>query len=298
MRFNYKILFNSPDSANRIGSLIMVFSMAAFAIEDSLIKITSEELPLGQILLFIGLGGTLLFTLLALINKDKLLTPELLSWPMQARILMELIGRIFYSLALALTPLSSTTIILQATPIVVVVGAVVFFGEKVTLIRWFAVFVGMLGVTIIVGPGDETFSVLSILAVIGMLGFALRDLASRASPKSLGIFVLGVHGFLSLTLAGGLLSFFSSSPFIRPDGEMVYFLVVTTLAGMAGYASLMKAMRIGDVSAITPFRYSRLLFGVSIGLFFFGEELTFSVIVGSIFIVFSSFFLFFVERRV
>ena len=110
--------------------------------------------------------------------------------------------------------------------------------------------------------------------------------------------MLGVHGFLSLTLAGGLLSFFSSSPFIMPDGEMVYFLVVTTLAGMAGYASLMKAMRIGDVSAITPFRYSRPLFGVSIGLFFFGEELTFSVIVGSIFIVFSSFFLFFVERRV
>ena len=84
-----------------------------------------------------------------------------------------MVGRVFYSLALAFTPLASSTMILQATPIMVVIGAAIIFKEKVSVLRWAAV-TGLLGVLIIIRPTADNFSLLSILAVLGMLGFAGR----------------------------------------------------------------------------------------------------------------------------
>jgi drug/metabolite transporter (DMT)-like permease len=51
--------------------------------------------------------------------------------PMYVRALFEIIGRLFYVLAISLIPLSTATVIIQATPIVVVAGAAIIFGEKV-----------------------------------------------------------------------------------------------------------------------------------------------------------------------
>jgi drug/metabolite transporter (DMT)-like permease len=275
---------------NLVGSFLMIIAMAAFSIEDSLIKIISEKLPVSQILLILGLGGALVFAITGAIKKERMLLPEVLSHSMNLRVITEVIGRVCYSLSLALTSLSSTTIILQATPIVVVAGASIFFQEKVSLLRWLAVLTGMLGVLIIVQPGAESFSIFSMLAVLGMAGFAARDLASRAAPKSLGIFTLGLHGFLSLSLAGILLSFFSKHSFIWPDIITATYLFAAIIVGAIGYGGLIKAMRLGEVSAITPFRYSRLIFGISIGVFIFGERLDFSTILGCAIIVASSFF--------
>ncbi len=268
----------------------MIIAMAAFSVEDSLIKIISEKLPIGQILLILGLSGALVFITLGFIKKENIMPYEVFSCPMNVRIIAELLGRIFYSFALTLTPLSTTTMILQTTPIVVVAGASIFLREKVSLSRWVAILTGLVGVLIIIQPGAESFSILSMLAVLGMLGFAARDLASRAAPKSLGIISLGLHGFLSLALAGFLLSLFSAQSFIWPDEITLIHLIASIFSGVIGYGGLMKAMRLGEVSAITPFRYTRLLFGISIGIFIFGEKINSLMVFGCAIIVVSSFF--------
>ena len=55
-----------------------------------------------------------------------------------------------------------------------------------------------------------------------------------------------------------------------------------------GYSAIVSAMRIGEVSAITPFRYSRIVFGLAIGVFLFDESVSFTSILGCILIVISS----------
>lgn len=69
--------------------------------------------------------------------------------------------------------------------------------------RWFAIIVGLIGVVIIIQPGTDSFSVLSFLAIVGMFGFAGRDLASRAAPATLSTNILGLTAFCRLwSLAG------------------------------------------------------------------------------------------------
>ena len=204
---------------NFLGSFLMVVAMATFAVEDSVIKIVSSVLPVGQILFLLGVGGALTFAGMSLILRKEILSCGVFTGPMHFRVVSEVIGRVFYSSALALTPLASSTMILQATPLVVVVGTAVFFKEKVSTIRWAAVLLGFFGVLIIVDPGSDGFSFLSILAVIGMLGFAGRDLASRVVEKSLNIFTMGVHGFMSIALSGICLTLYYSDPIIWPDSD-------------------------------------------------------------------------------
>lgn len=269
----------------------MVASMAAFAIEDAFIKVASETLPIGQILVLFGLGGAILFACLARVKGDAFLNRDVTSKPMLVRVIFEITGRLFYVLAIALTPLSAATVILQATPLVVVASAALIFGETVGWRRWTAILIGLLGVVVIIQPGTESFSALSILALLGMIGFAGRDLASRAAPASISTHILGMYGFLSVIIAGILFSVWDGAVFQYPGEEASLFLAGAVFTGVLAYTGLMKAMRTGEVSAVTPFRYTRLLFGIALGIFIFGEELSLSMGIGSGLIVLSGLFI-------
>jgi len=277
----------AASAANLRGSLAMVLSMACFAIEDMFIKAASVSLPVGQLLILFGLGGAVIFGVLARSRGERLLQKQVFSPLMGIRFLFELSGRLFYVLALSLTSLSSTTVILQATPIFVVLGAMMFFGERVGWRRWLAILIGLAGVVIVLRPGAEGFSALSLLAFAGMLGFAGRDLASRAAPKTFSAALLGFYGFVTLIIAGVVYGAWEGETFVLPDLTSGAFILLAVVAGVCAYSSLMRAMRTGDVSTVAPFRYSRLLFGVGLGVVFFGETLDLQTVLGCAVIVFS-----------
>lgn len=260
-----------PARGNLAGMAWMVLAMAVFAVEDTLVKRAARELPLAEVLLLFGAGGALIFAAWGGRGAAPLWHPGVCSRAMGLRAVFELMGRLFYVLAIALTPLSSATAILQATPVLVVLGARVFFGERVGWRRWCAVAVGLAGVLIVLRPASSDFSWLSLLTVAGLIGFAGRDLASRAVPAGLDTRHLGFYGFATVVLAGALVAPWEARPFVWPTGPMAAVLVAAFAVGALAYAALMKAMRTGDVAAVTPFRYSRLLFGVGLGALVFDE---------------------------
>jgi drug/metabolite transporter (DMT)-like permease len=262
------------------GILWMVAAMAGFAVEDALIKRVASEVPIGQALIIFGLGGALVFAVLARRDGAALLQRDALSRPMLARALFEVVGRLFYFLAVALTPLSAATVILQATPVLVVLGASLYFGERVGWRRWCAVVAGLLGVLIVLRPSASDFSAMSLLTVIGMVGFAGRDLASRAAPPTLGTHHLGFYGFLTIVTAGAIYAAWSGRPFVRPGPVAAACLAGAVFVGAFAYGALMKAMRTGDVATVTPFRFTRLFFGIGLGVAFFGERIDATMLLG------------------
>lgn len=276
----------AESKVNLVGSLWMVAAMALFALEDAMVKATAARLPVGEVLVLFGLGGAILFAGTAMMRGEMLFGADVVSRPMRVRACFEVTARLFYVLALALTPLSATTAILQATPIVVVLGAVFLFKEDVGWRRWAAILIGLAGVLIVLRPGAESFSALSVLALIGMLGFAGRDLASRAAPRSVATSVLGFYGFAAIVLAGILYALlWERSRFVVADPAATALLSTAIVCGVLAYSALMKAMRTGAVSVVTPFRYTRLLFGVALGVLVFGEQIDLPTAVGSLVIV-------------
>ena len=273
---------------NQRGAAFMTASMAGFAVEDVFVKAAARNLPLGQVLLTIGLLGMLTFATMARRKGEALLPAAFLSRPMLIRSAFEVTGRLFYGLAITLTALSTTSAILQATPLVVVAGAALVFGERVGWQRWLAVLVGFAGVLVILRPGAE-FSALSLLAVVGLLGFAGRDLATRAAPKGLSNRQLGALGFAMLATAGAILLALNGGAVV-PDGRGLALLAGGTVFGMLGYHALTYAMRTGEVSAVTPFRYTRLIFALILAIALFGERPDVATWIGAALVVGSGIF--------
>lgn len=275
-------------NADLHGILWMVAAMGVFAVEDALVKAAAVRLPVAEVLVLFGLGGVVLFAVGAVVRREPLFGADVASGAMLVRACFEVTARLFFVLALALTPLSATTAILQATPIVVVLGAALLFGEAVGWRRWTAIIVGLIGVLVVLRPGAESFSPLSGLALIGMFGFAGRDLASRAAPRSISTSVLGLYGFAVIVLAGVLYAaIWERRDFTMPDLSAAGLLSGAVVCGVLAYGALMKAMRTGAVSAVTPFRYTRLLFGLALGVLVFDEKLDAAMIIGALVIVLS-----------
>lgn len=275
----------------------MVAAMAGFAVEDMLLKAAAQTIGLGQILLMFGIAGLAGFAVLTRRQGRPIWDRAYLGRAILIRSVFEVTGRIFYALAFVMTPLTSATAILQATPLVVVGGAAIFLGERVGWRRWTAILVGLGGVMMILRPGLEGFSPLSILAVIGMIGFAGRDLATRAAPPQLSAMQLGICGFAMLSVAGAILMIWTGGPVV-PDLPAYAFVSAATVFGVFAYFMLTLAMRTGEVGAVTPFRYSRLLFGMGLGVLVFGERPDLLTILGALVIAFSGTFALLRARRV
>lgn len=272
-------------SPNLRGSLFMVLSMCAFAAEDAFLKYAFQDIPRGMAFTLFGLVAMSICALMSLRAGEAVFPASFLSRGLLVRSGIELIGRLFYTLSLAFVSLSLTSVILQATPLVVTLGAALLFGEKVGPRRWVAMLIGFAGVLLILRPAPGVFEPLVILPVIGMLGFAGRDLATRASPPSVSGRQLGTLGFLVVTTAG--LVIWAFDPRLPTAWPPLSFGAVACAAivGTIAYNSLTVAMRSGEISVVAPFRYSRLLVALVIAYMAFGERPDALTLVGGALIV-------------
>ncbi|VUZ24152.1 Riboflavin transporter [uncultured Comamonas sp.] len=284
-------------SDNFKGICWMVAAMGAFALEDAFVKAAARQLPIGQLLMMFGLGGMLAFAAFPRRGGVGLLHVAARSKAMLVRAGFEFIGRLFYVLAIALTPLSSATAILQATPVLVVLGASLYFGEKVGWRRWVAVVMGLVGVLVVLRPSAADFSWLSLLTLVGMVGFAGRDLASRAVSPLLSTRHLGFYGFLTIVVAGALYGLWEGRALVVPTLASAAAVASAVAIGVLAYACLMKAMRTGDIATVTPFRYTRLLFGVGLGVVAFNETVDTPMLLGCAIIAGAGLFIAWSGRR-
>ncbi|PTQ74582.1 DMT family transporter [Celeribacter persicus] len=258
-------------AGNLKGALLMVLAMFCFSLEDMAIKSVAAHLPVGQVLTLFGLGGMAVFGLLTARRRERLIHPVMAERVMVIRAGFEVTGRVFFTLSLALTALSTTSAILQATPLVVAAAGVALFHERVTIGRWALIALGFAGVLLVIRPGLDGFTPLSILAVLGMIGFAGRDLATRAAPAVLSYAQLGLTGFAALVFSGLALTLWSGG-WVLPSPVDLATLVLAVSVGVAAYTALTMAMRMGELSVVTPFRYVRLLFAMVLGALVFGER--------------------------
>lgn len=257
---------------NLRGSLLMVAAMAGFALEDVLIKQIASGVPIGQVLALIGCGGTLIFGTLALVNGKPVMSRDALLRVVVLRNLGEVVGSVTFVAALVLTTLSSASAILQATPLAVTLGAALFLGESVGWRRWTAVGIGFVGVLLIIQPGLAGFAPASLLAVVAVAALAMRDVCSRAVPTAISSFQLAAWAFMSLVPAGLATMLAMSTPPVLPTPPDAMRLGGVFVVGGLAYYALVGATRIGEVSAVVPFRYTRLVFALILGNLVFGER--------------------------
>ena len=283
---------------NLRGAALMVMAMLFFALEDMLIKFMAVSLPIGQIVGMLGVGSAIILAIFLVIQRQPLFDRNMLTLPILLRAVGELIGTVGFVTAIALTPLSSASAILQATPLFVTLGAALFLQETVGWRRWTAILMGFFGVMLIIQPGMDGFDWNSLFALQGVLGLGIRDLATRRVPKEVSSLQLSFLAFLVLIPSAIILMLVNGTSLVTLTPVLWGYFSAAIVIGIVAYYCIVAAMRMGEISFVTPFRYSRILFALAIGVGVFKEEPNAIMLAGATIVVASGLYTLWRERHV
>ena len=284
-------------SDNMRAALLIMASMAAFTVNDALMKLAAPNLPFFQQVFMRGVLITIgLFALAAIWGhlrfkpepKDRLLTA--------VRTLAEAVGTVFFLTALFSIPIANLSAILQALPLTVTLAAAVFLGEPVGWRRIVAILIGFIGVAIIIRPEADGFSIYALYGVAAVIAVTFRDLAARKLSKAIPSSRVALAAAIGVTLMAGAGSFIEHETWIMPNLRESLLLFGAAVCLMAGYISGVAGMRLGEIGFVAPFRYTSLIVALLLGLVLFGEWPDFWTMVGAAIVVATGLFTIYRER--
>ncbi|WP_407495023.1 DMT family transporter [Pseudooceanicola sp. MF1-13] len=282
---------------NLRAALIMVLSMALFTINDVLMKLLAGEVPLHQILLLRNGAATLVFLALAwrsgafvrgLSGRDARLA--------LLRGLAEVATAYFFLTALFNMPLANVTAVLQSAPLMVMVAAALFLGEPIGWRRILAVVIGFSGVLLILRPGPDGFNVFAIYVLISVMCLTVRDIVTRNISKE-------APTLLVTAITSGMVAIFFGAKgiggeWIALDARSGGLVAGSALMVLGAYLASVQAMRLGEVSFVSPFRYTAMIWALVLGYVVFGDWPTNLTLIGAGIVVGSGMYSFFREMRV
>ncbi len=282
----------------KLGAVVMFICMAA------LIKASSDRVPTGQSVFFRSFFGIPIILLWLAFHKE-LRTGLRTSNPLGHfwRGLVGTAGMSCGFAALALLPFSEVKAIQYAQPVLVVVFAAMFLGERVRVFRLTAVALGMMGVLIIMSPRltvlteggtDVRLALGAILAFASATFAALAHVFVRRLTQSEGTSAIVFY----FAITASTLSLITV-PFgwVVPTWTEAAMLVGAGLFGGIGQIFLTSSYRFADASLIAPFEYSSILLALAIGYFIFAEVPTAMMIFGVVLIVVAGVLIIWRERQ-
>ena len=258
-------------SENFSGALIMTICMSAFVLNDAFVRLAGDSLPLAQILFIRGLITTavlLFFAIyggvfsLTISKKDK--------WRIFFRSIAEGFTAYFFLTAVMNMPFANVTAILQILPMTVTLAAAFVFKEKVGVFRSLLIIFGFLGVILIINPSADGFNLYAIYALIAVVLITTRDLITRKLSSEVPAILPTVSASIGVLLFSVILLI--NTPLQPLNTQNSLFISLAAFFIIFGYYTAVLVMRIGEISFISPFRYTAILFALILGLVFFDEK--------------------------
>jgi drug/metabolite transporter (DMT)-like permease len=253
-------------SDNMRAALMMALSMAAFTINDALMKVAAPNLPFFQQIVVRGLIITFgLFVLVAFWGHLRYMPSSKDRALMALRTFAEIFSTIFFLTALFNISLANLSAILQSLPLTVTLAAAIFQGENIGWRRLMAISVGFIGVIIIIRPGMNGFDVYSLYGVAAVIGVTFRDLAARKLSKTIPSSRVALSAALGVTVMAGIGSLIMREKWVLLSLPECLLIGGASLCLILGYIGAVASMRIGEIGFVAPFRYTSLLVALFLG---------------------------------
>ena len=247
----------------------MVIAMATFTLNDACMKAITADVPLFQAIAMRGvltvalLGGMVWATAagqFTLRGRDARAAG--------VRAVAEVLATITFIAALMHMPLANLSAIFQALPLTVTLAAAVFFGDRIGWRRMTAIMIGFVGVMLIVRPGTAGFDVWSLMALASVATAVVRDLATRELSAEVPSVTVAFWTAALLTVLAVLVTL--GQGWQAPAPRDLWLIPVAAFCVVLGYLFIIKAMRVGDIGFVAPFRYTALIWAIGLGWVMFG----------------------------
>jgi drug/metabolite transporter (DMT)-like permease len=269
----------APSRFIRAASLMLASTMF-FGLMAITIRFASKTLPTFEIAFFRNLFGLMaLLPLLYRGGRAVLRTRQLPRYLLRSTIGIGSMLAGFW--AIGHLPLSQAVSLSYSTPLFVTIAAVFWLGEHVRRRRWAAVILGFIGVLVIVRPGSDAFTAGSLVAVLAavlssIVAIQIKQLSSVDSADTIVFYTYVFWVPLSLVPALFVWQW--------PQGRDWLWLACTGIFGTGGQLLWTRALRLGDVSALTPISFMQLPLVAVLAWLLFGEQINQWTILGAVII--------------
>lgn len=258
-------------------ALLMLGSTLAFGLMAIAIRYATRYVPTQEVAFFRNAFGLLaLLPMLIRPGSAPLKTQQLPRYFLRSAIGLASMLCAFW--AIGHLPISQAISLSYSTPLFVTIAAVLWLGETVRMRRWAAVIIGFIGVLIIVRPGSTNFTPGTLVAVgaavlSSLVAIQIKQL-TRVDSADTVVFYTYVF-WVPLSLVPALFVW------VWPTGVAWVWLVATGVLGTLGQLLWTRALRLGEVSALTPISFMQLPLVSLLGWLLFNEALDRWTVIGA-----------------
>lgn len=255
-------------ASDRRGGMLMSLSMFCFILNDTVTKLLSTKVGIGEFVFLRGLFATaMILGLVALTGHFRRLHLAL-DRVVVVRALFDLLATGLFIAALFHMPLPNVTAVMQAVPITATLMTMIVFKERVEAWQLGAIVVGLIGVLLIIKPGTSGFNPAVVLAAAAMVAVAIRDLVTRRIGPQIPSAVVTLTTAFLVMLGGALWSAVEGLAPMAPQTAATLALAAAFL--IAGQLLMVQAVRVAGIAATTPFRYTNVVWALVLGWAVFG----------------------------
>ncbi|MBT2337128.1 DMT family transporter [Variovorax paradoxus] len=246
----------------------MLVAMACYVLNDVFVKLTTHRLPPGQVLAVRGAFASIL--VLAIAWRARASWWAALRPLIAVRCGLEITTALASVMALSLISLATVSTLMMTAPLLIAATAMLLRWEPWQGGRLLAIAAGFAGTLLVLRPSTElNISAGHACALLCAVSLAARDLVTRRIPATIPSATVAVATTLAVCLAGMLLGLLEPWVPLGPR-ELAALAAAAGCAALGNYA-LIAACRDVDLSVVTPFRYSIILWAMLLGYAIWGD---------------------------
>jgi drug/metabolite transporter (DMT)-like permease len=266
------------------GPLFMVIATCSYVINDTLMKLATVGLPPYEVLFLRGTAATLWgFPLLFLLGYRRHVA-LIFERRVLFRNLLELVAILSFVVALANMQIADATALGQITPLLVLLGASMFFRERIGGVRMALIGLGFVGALMVAQPTMQGISIYALLALSNAVFCAARDLAGRRVAADVPGMIVAISAVVVVWVGAGAAHVIFER-WVMPGTHHLMLLAGSGLFLIFGHFFIFMAYRVGPTGMVAPFYYCFTIWAVISGLLVFDQFPNGLAIVGILLVV-------------
>ncbi|MER9948716.1 DMT family transporter [Mesorhizobium sp. M0047] len=248
----------------------MIVSTGSYLVNDTMMKLATSGLPSYEVLFLRGTAATLWgFPLLFALGYGKQI-PLIFDGRVLRRNLLEMAAILCYVVALANMQIADSTALGQITPLLMLVGSSILFGERIGGQRMALIGLGFIGALMVAQPTMQGISVYALLALGNAALAAARDLAGRRVSAEVPGMIVAISAVVVVLIGAGA-AHLVSERWVMPGMHHLLLMAGAGFFLIFGHFFIFMAYRVGPTSAVAPFYYCFTVWAVISGLLVFGQ---------------------------
>ncbi|RUW59553.1 DMT family transporter [Mesorhizobium sp. M7A.F.Ca.US.008.03.1.1] len=252
------------------GPLFMIVSTGSYLVNDTMMKLATAGLPSYEVLFLRGAAAALWgFPLLFALGYGKQI-PLIFDKRVLSRNVLELAAILCYVVALANMQIADSTALGQITPLLMLVGSSILFGERIGGRRMALIGLGFIGALMVAQPTMQGISVYALLALGNAALAAARDLAGRRVSAEVPGMIVAISAVVVVLIGAGA-AHLVSERWVMPGEHHLLLMAGAGFFLIFGHFFIFMAYRVGPTSAVAPFYYCFTVWAVISGLLVFGQ---------------------------